>query len=328
VSPKEVLALIREKEVKAVDLRFMDFPGMWKHFTIPAEELDEVTFEEGRGFDGSSIHGWQAINESDMLVLPVADTAFIDPFCEHATLTLICNIQDPLTKEDYSRDPRNVARKAVNYMKSTGIADTANFGPEMEFFIFDDVQFDQTPNSAFYHVDSSEGAWNMGRNENPNLGHKLRYREGYFPCPPSDATNDLRTEMMLKMAQCGLRIERQHHEAATGGQAEIDMKYDALVLAADNVQKFKYIVKNVARRNKKSATFMPKPLLEHGSGMHVHASLWKDGRNLFAGSGYAGLSEMAIYAIGGLLKHAPALCALQIRQRTATGASSPGRKHR
>ena len=310
MTPKEVLALIREKEVKAVDLRFMDFPGTWKHFTIPAEELEEITFEEGRGFDGSSIHGWQAINESDMLVLPVADTAFIDPFCSNVTLTLICNIQDPLTKEDYSRDPRNVARKSVNYMKSTGIADAANFGSEMEFFLYDNVRYDQTPNSAYYYVDSGEGAWNTGRDERPNLGHKLRYGEGYFPCPPSDKTNDLRTEMMLTMAQCGLRIERQHHEAATGGQAEIDIKYDALVRAADNVQKFKYIVKNVAQRNGKSATFMPKTSLEKGSGMHVHVSLWKDGRNLFAGPGYAGLSEMAIYAIGGLLKHAPALCAI------------------
>ncbi|HEV3142795.1 MAG TPA: type I glutamate--ammonia ligase [Gemmataceae bacterium] len=311
MTPKEVLALIREKEVKAVDLRFMDFPGMWKHFTIPAEMLEENIFDDGLGFDGSSIHGWQSINESDLLVLPVADTAFIDPFFQVATLTMIGNIQDPLTKEDYTRDPRNVARKAVNYMKSTGIAEIANIGPELEFFLFDDVRFDQTPNSASYFVDSQEGAWNTGRDEGPNLGHKLRYREGYFPCPPADATNDLRSEMMLTMQQCGLRIERQHHEIATGGHAEIDIQYDELVKSADNVQKFKYIVKNVARKHGKTATFMPKPLFqENGSAMQVHVSLWKDQRNLFAGSGYAGLSDLAIYAIGGLLKHAPALCAI------------------
>jgi len=311
VSPKEVLALIREREVRAVDLRFMDFPGMWKHFTIPAETLDETMFEDGLGFDGSSIHGWQAINESDMLVVPVANTAFIDPFFKDTTLTMICNIQDPLTKEDYTRDPRNVARKAVNYMKHTGLADTANFGSELEFFIFDDVRFDQTAHAAYYHVDSLEGAWNTGREERPNLGHKLRTKEGYFPCPPSDATHDLRSDMMLTMLQCGLRVERQHHEVATGGHAEIDMHYDELVKTADNVQKFKYIVKNVARRHGKTATFMPKPMFgENGSGMHIHVSFWKDGRNLFAGSGYAGLSDFGIYAIGGLLKHAPALCAI------------------
>src|SRR5437762_3406951 len=223
VTPKEVLALVREKDVKAVDLRFMDFPGLWQHFTIPAEALSESTFEEGLGFDGSSIRGWVAINESDMLVLPQAETAFIDPFFKDVTLTLICNIQDPLTKEDYTRDPRNVARKAVNYMKSGGIADTANFGPELEFFVFDDVRYDQTQNSGYYYLDSSEGAWNTGRDEKPNLAYKLRYKEGYFPCPPSDAHHDMRTEMMLTMIECGVPIEAQHHEVATGGQGEIDM---------------------------------------------------------------------------------------------------------
>jgi glutamine synthetase len=311
MTPKEVLALIREREVRAIDLRFMDFPGMWQHFTIPAEELDESLFEEGRGFDGSSIRGWQAINEADMLVLPVAETAFIDPFCRETTLTMFCNIQDPITKEDYPRDPRNVARKAVNYMKSTGLADTANFGPEIEFFVFDDVRFDQTAHSGYYFLDSAEGAWNTGRQENPNLGHKLRYREGYFPCPPSDATHDLRTDMMLTMTQCGLRVERHHHGVATGGHGVIDVRYDELVRMADNVLKYKYIVKNVARRHGKTATFMPKPLFgDNGAGMNVHVSLWRDGRNLFAGSGYAGLSDMAVYAIGGLLRHAKALCAI------------------
>lgn len=310
MTPKEVLALIREKEVRAVDLRFMDFPGLWQHFTIPAEELDEEMFEEGKGFDGSSIRGWQAINESDMLVLPVADTAFIDPFCRDKTLTILCNIQDPLTKEDYPRDPRNVARKAVNYMKSTGLADTAHFGPKLEFFVFDDVRYDQTQHSGYYFLDSLEGAWNTGRDEQPNLAYKLRYKEGYFPCPPSDALHDLRSEMMLTMLECGLKVEGQHHESATGGQGEIDMRYASLVEMADNVLKYKYIVKNVARKHGKTATFMPKPLFQdNGSGMHVHASLWKDGKNLFAGSGYAGLSDMAMYAIGGLLRHAPALAA-------------------
>jgi glutamine synthetase len=311
VTPTQVLALIREKEVRAVDLRFMDFPGLWQHFTIPAEALTQPVFEEGLGFNGSSIRGWKAINESDMLVVPDAATAFLDPFCREKTLTLLCNIQDPLTKEDYTRDPRNVARKAVNYMKSTGVADTANFGPELQFFLFDDVRFDQTQNSGYYYLDSTEGAWNVGRAENPNLGHKLRYREGYFPCPPSDATHDLRTEMMLAMTECGLKVEAQHHEVATGGQGEIDMRFAPLVEMADNVLKYKYIVKNVAKKNNKTATFMPKPIfLDNGSGCHVHTSLWKDNKNLFAGSRYAGLSETAMYAIGGLLRHTPALCAI------------------
>ncbi len=311
MTPKEVLALIREKEVRAVDMRFMDFPGLWQHFTIPAEALSEATFEEGLGFDGSSIRGWQAINESDMLVMPVSETAFLDPFCKDSTLTMICNIQDPLTKEDYTRDPRNVARKAVNYMKSTGIADTAYFGPELEFFIFDDVRYDQTQHCGYYFLDSVEGAWNTGRVESPNLGYKLRYKEGYFPVPPSDATHDIRSEMMLTMIQCGLKIEAQHHEVATGGQGEIDMRFDELVKMADNVLKYKYIIKNVAKKHGKTATFMPKPLfMDNGTGMHVHSSLWKNGINLYAGSGYAGLSDMAMWAIGGLLKHAPALCAI------------------
>jgi len=313
VKPKEVLALIKEKEIKAVDLRFMDFPGIWQHFTIPSDELDEKVFEEGLGFDGSSIRGWQAINESDMLVIPQADTAFIDPFCKTPTVTMICNIQDPLTREDYTRDPRNIARKAVNYMKSTGVADVAYFGPEPEFFVFDSVRYDQTQHCGFYYLDSEEGAWNTGREREldgrPNLGYKLRYKEGYFPCPPADAQDDMRSEMMLIMNECGMHVERQHHEVATGGQAEIDIRFSDLVTMGDNVLKLKYIVKNVAKRHGKTATFMPKPLFgDNGSGMHVHASLWKNGENLYAGSGYAGLSDMAMYAIGGLLRHAPALC--------------------
>jgi glutamine synthetase len=310
VTPREILALIREKEIRAIDLRFMDFPGLWQHLTIPAEQLDEHVFEEGLGIDGSSIRGWQAINESDMLVVPAPDTAFVDPFCRDRTLTLICNIQDPLTKEDYTRDPRNVARKSVNYMKSGGIADTANFGPEVEFFVFDEVRYDQTQYSGYYYLDSVEGAWNTGREEKPNLGHKLRYKEGHFPCPPSDALHDLRSEMMLTMLECGLKIEGHHHEIATGGQGEIDMRFGPLVEMADNVLKYKYIVKNVARKHGKTATFMPKPLFgDNGTGMHIHVSLWKDNKNLFAGSRYAGLSDMATWAIGGLLRHAPSLCA-------------------
>jgi glutamine synthetase len=310
-TPREVLAYLREHEVKAVDLRFMDFPGLWKHFTVPAEVIDETVFEDGHGFDGSSIRGWKEINESDMLLVPQADTLFIDPFCKDTTLAMICNIQDPLTKEDYTKDPRNVARKAVNYMRQIGVAESAYFGPSLEFFVFDDVKFDQTVNSAFYFVDSLEAQWNTGRDEKPNLGYKIPYRQGYFPCPPQDSLHDLRSEMMLAMHQCGITVESHHHEKAGGGQCAINIHYDDLVPMADNVLKYKYVVKNVARRHGKAATFMPKPLFEdYGSGMHVHVSLWKKGANLFYGSDYSNLSETAMYALGGLLRHAPALCAI------------------
>jgi len=246
-----------------------------------------------------------------MLLVPQPDTLFMDPFCKDITLAMICNIQDPLTKEDYSKDPRNVARKAVNYMKSTGVADTANFGPSLEFFVFDDVKFDQTSHSAFYFVDSVEGSWNTGRDERPNLGYKVPNRQGYFPCQPTDSVHDLRSEMMLAMMQCGMPVESHHHEKGSGGQCQIGIRYDELVPMADAVLKYKYVVKNVARRHGKAATFMPKPLFEdYGSGMHVHVSLWKNGTNLFAGSDYSGLSDTAMYALGGLLKHAPALCAI------------------
>ena len=311
MTPKEVLAWIRQEAVRAVDLRFMDFPGSWKHFTIPSERLDEASFEDGFGFDASSVRGWQQINESDMLVLPVSESAFIDPFRQERTLNMFCNILDPITREDYTRDPRNVARKAEVYMRSTGIADTAFFGPELEFFVFDDVRFDQTRNSAFYYLDSNEGQWNTGKSQEPNLGHKIRYREGYFPCPPSDSHHDLRSEMMRCMIDSGIQVEGHHHEVASGGQGEIDLRYDSLVRMADAVLKYKYIVKSVAHKNGKTATFMPKPIYEdNGSGMHVHASLWQDGRNLFAGSSYAGISELGMHAIGGLLKHARALSAI------------------
>jgi glutamine synthetase len=310
MTPKEVLAMCRENDVKAVDLRFMDFPGIWQHFTIPVNKLTEDVFEDGLGFDGSSIRGWQAINESDMLLTPQPETAVLDPFCDLPTISMICNIQDPITREDYSRDPRNVARKAVNYLKSTGIADTCYIGPEAEFFIFDDVRFDQRANEGYYHLDSIEGEWNRGRVENPNLGYKLRHKEGYFPVPPADQLMNIRNEMMQTMIDCGLDVEAQHHEVATAGQCEIDLRFQDLVKMADQMCMYKYIIKNVATKHGKTVTFMPKPLFgDNGSGMHTHISLWKGSEPLFAGSGYAGLSEMALHAIGGLLKHAPAILA-------------------
>src|SRR5208282_4826787 len=282
-------------------------------FTVPVHCIEADTFKEGLGFDGSSIRGWQAINESDMLVVPAPETAFVDPFAKEPTLVMICNIQDPLTKEDYSRDPRNIARKALKYVQSLGIADMAYFGPEAEFFIFDSVRYDQNQHESYYHVDSAEGIWNAGResdNGGPNLGNKLRYKEGYFPIPPSDSLQDLRTECMLLMEACGIEIEAQHHEVATGGQCEIDMKFSPLVQMADKLTLYKYIIKMVARKYGKTACFMPKPLFQdNGSGMHTHFSLWKGEKPLFAGKGYAGLSDMALHAAGGILKHAPAILA-------------------
>jgi glutamine synthetase len=311
MKPREVLAMCREKEVKAIDLRFTDFFGAWQHFTIPVGKLEEDVFEDGLGFDGSSIRGWQAINESDMLLVPVPGSAFVDPFAQIPTLAMICMIQDPISREDYSRDPRNIARKAVNYLKSTGIADTCFIGPEAEFFVFDDVRFDQNAHEGYYHLDSREAEWNRGRAEGPNLGYKLRFKEGYFPCPPADQLMDLRNEMMQTMIQCGIDVEAQHHEVATAGQCEIDMRFQELVKMADQMCLYKYIVRNVARRHGRTVTFMPKPLYgDNGSGMHTHISLWKEGHPLFAGSGYAGLSEMALHAIGGILRHAPAILAI------------------
>ncbi len=310
MTPQEVLRLCREKDVKAIDLRFMDFPGLWQHTTIPVNHLTEDVFEDGLGFDGSSIRGWQKINESDMLIVPQPETAFLDPFCKIPTLVIICNIQDPITREDYSRDPRNVARKGVNYLRSTGIADTAFFGPEAEFFIFDDVRFDQNAHESYYHVDSIEAEWNRGKDEGPNLANKIRHKEGYFPVPPADQMMDIRNEMMVTLIECGLNVECQHHEVATAGQAEIDLRFNELVLMADQMVMYKYIVKNVAAKWGKTVTFMPKPIFsDNGSGMHTHISLWKDGNPLFAGSGYAGFSEMGLHAIGGILAHAPALLA-------------------
>lgn len=294
-----------------VDLKFIDLPGVWQHFSVPICQLKETSFEKGFGFDGSSIRGYQPIHASDMLVIPDPNTAKIDPFCTIPTVSFICNIADPITKEPYSRDPRYIAQKAENYLKSTGIADTACFGPEAEFFIFDDVRYDQTAHSGYYYIDSVEGKWNSGREEFPNLGYKLRYKEGYFPVPPADAYQNLRTEMVLELQNAGIEVEAQHHEVATAGQSEIDMKYAPLVQQADNLAWFKYIVKNVAKRHNKTVTFMPKPLFEdNGSGMHIHMSLWKSGRPLFAGENYGGLSEMALHCIGGILKHAEAICAI------------------
>ncbi len=309
-TPKDVLNLIQQEKIQMVDLRFMDFPGLWQHFSVPPREIEEDTFEKGLGFDGSSIRGWQAINESDMLVKPIPATAFVDPFMQAKTLVMICNICDPITGEDYSRDPRHVAQKANNYVKTLGIADTVYFGPEAEFFIFDDIRFDQNEHEGYYHINSVEGRWNSGRIENPNLGYKPRYKEGYFPVPPTDSQQDLRSEMVLNLEKVGILVEAQHHEVATGGQAEIDMRFAPLVEMADDLLKYKYIVKNTARQHNKTVTFMPKPLFnDNGSGMHVHMSLWKSSKNLFAGDGYAGMSEMAMHAIGGILKHAPALLA-------------------
>ena len=310
MTPKEVLAMCREKDVKAVDLRFTDFPGLSQHTTIPVTHLTEEMFEDGLGFDGSSIRGWQEINESDMLIVPQPDTAFVDPFSELPTLVLICNIFDPLTREEYSRDPRSVARKAANYLKSTGIADTACFGPEAEFFVFDDVRFDQNSHSGFYHLDSIEGEWNRGRDEGPNRGYKIRHKKGYFPVPPTDHMMDIRNEMMQTLVDCGLEVECHHHEVATAGQCEIDLRFQDMLTMADQLLVYKYVVKNVAWRHGKTATFMPKPLYaDNGSGMHVHLSMWKDEQPLFAGGGYAGLSEIALHALGGILKHARSILA-------------------
>jgi glutamine synthetase len=311
-TPKQVLDLAKERKATYVDLKFMDFVGIWQHFSIPLYELSEGVFEEGLGFDGSSIRGWQAIHASDMLVMPDPDTATIDPFMAEPTLSLICNITDPITKEPYSRDPRNIAIKAEKYLKSTGIGDTAYFGPEAEFFIFDEVRYDSGVNHGFYKVDSVEGQWNTGREEaGGNLGYKPRYKEGYFPVGPTDSQQDIRTEMCRVMESVGIHVERQHHEVATAGQAEIDIKFSPLVNMADNLQWFKYIIKNVARRHGKTVTFMPKPLYgDNGSGMHVHQSIWKNGKPLFAGDGYAGLSDLAMHYIGGILRHGPALAAL------------------
>jgi glutamine synthetase len=309
-TPKDVVEFIKKEGIEVVDLRFMDFPGLWQHFSVPAREIDEDAFTEGLGFDGSSIRGWQAINESDMLVKPVAETAFVDPFLKAKTLILICNIADPITGQDYTKDPRHIAAKTETYLKSAGIADTCFIGPEAEFFILDDVRFDQNEHEGYYFIDSVEGRWNSGRDEGPNLGYKPRYKEGYFPVPPTDKMQDIRSEMMLLLESVGVEIETQHHEVATAGQSEIDMRFDSLLRMGDKMLKYKYVIKNVATQHGRTVTFMPKPIWnDNGSGMHTHISFWKGGKNEFAGDGYAGLSQTALYAIGGILKHAPAILA-------------------
>jgi glutamine synthetase len=311
MEPADVLTLIKDKGIQAIDLRFVDLPGLWQHFTISPRELTDEAFEGGLGFDGSSIRGFQHIQESDMLLIPDATTAFEDPFTEFPTLNLICNVKDPVSGTPYTRDARYIAAKAEGYLKKTGLADTAYFGPELEFYIFDDVRFDQSHNFAYYYIDSVEGFWNSGREEKPNLGHKPRYKEGYFPVPPMDHFQDIRTEMMVTLEQVGIEVEVQHHEVGTAGQAEIDMRFDSLLNMADKVMKYKYVIKNVGRRHAKAVTLMPKPLFQdNGSGMHVHQSVWKNGKNLFFQEGsYADISDTARYYIGGILKHASSLLA-------------------
>ena len=312
MTPSEVVALAKEKNVKIVDLKFMDLPGMWQHFSIMVGELSEDLFTEGIGFDGSSIRGFQAINESDMLLFPDPATALIDPVCQIPTLSITCNIKDPITLENYTRDVRHIAQKAEAYLQSTGLADISYWGPEAEFYLLNDIRYSQTQNSGFYHVDSVEGSWNSGREENPNLGYKPRYKEGYFPVPPSDTLQDIRSEICLKLIESGIDVEVHHHEVGTAGQGEIDIRYDTLTTVGDKIALYKYIVKNVARSHNLVATFMPKPLFQdNGSGMHVHQSLWKDGKNVFFDpQGYSLLSETALYYIGGLLAHARSLCAI------------------
>src|SRR3954467_2284574 len=310
MTARDVLKLAEQKKVQFIDLRFMDFPGLWQHTTLPVTELSLDSFDHGFGFDGSSIRGWQAINESDMLLIPVADTAKVDPFLQHTTLSIICDVRDPITKKEYSRDPRSIARKCEKYLLGTGIADRASFGPELEFFIFDHAFYDQGINYSKHYVGSREGIWGRGDEEITNMGHKIRLKEGYFPTPPMDTMQNIRSEMVSTLIEMGIPVEAHHHEVATGGQCEIDMRYQELVHMADTVMTYKYVCKNVAARHGKVVTFMPKPLFQdNGSGMHVHFSLWKGDKPLFAGNKYAGLSDMGLYAIGGILKHAKSLCA-------------------
>ena len=311
-TPADVQKMAKEAGVQMVDLRFVDLPGIWQHFTIPVRDLDDDLFADGLGFDGSSIRGYQQIQESDMLLKADPGTARIDPVMRVPTLSMICNVFDPITGEPYTRDPRYIARKAEEYLSQSGIGDTSYWGPEPEFFVFDDVRFDQSAHAGYYYIDSSEAIWNSGREERPNLGYKLRHKEGYFPVPPADQLQDMRSEMILELEKLGVRAELHHHEVGTAGQCEIDIRFDTLTTMADNVMYYKYIVKNVARRHGKTATFMPKPIFgDNGSGMHTHQSIWKGGTNTFFDeTKYAGLSDTARYYIGGILKHAPALLAL------------------
>ncbi len=321
---REVLDFAKKNKVQVVDMKFVDLIGTWQHFTIPVSELTEGLFKDGSGLDGSSIRGWRAINNSDMLLVPDPATACMDPFCSVPTLSLIGNVVDPITREMYDRDPRFIAQKAEKYLQSTKIGDTSYWGPEAEFFIFDHARYDQTSHSAFYHIDSDEGVWNMGQ-DGVNLGGKIRHKEGYFPVPPTDTQQDIRTEMILEMEKAGIATEKHHHEVATAGQAEIDIRFDSLLRTADKMMMFKYIVKNVARRHGKTVTFMPKPIFgDNGSGMHTHQSIWKDGKPLFAGKEYAGVSQMCLHYIGGILKHAPALAAFTNPSTNSYKRLTPG----
>ncbi len=314
---QKVADLFKKNDIQIVDLKFTDLPGLWQHFSIPPKDLldfDDLQgsiWVDGIGFDGSSIRGFQQIQESDMILIPDPASARVDPACSVPTASILCDIVDPVTRQPYSRDPRGVAKKAEAYLKSTGLADTSYWGPELEFFVFDDVRYDQNEHEGYYHVDSVEGQWNTGKDDGPNLGYKPRYKEGYFPVPPHDTLQDIRSEMVLEMEKVGITIEVHHHEVATAGQNEIDMRFAPLVQMADNVLWYKYIVKNVARKHGKVATFMPKPLfMDNGSGMHTHQSLWKGGKPLFFDAkGYALTSEMCRWYVGGLLRHAPALMA-------------------
>ncbi|MEM7553033.1 MAG: type I glutamate--ammonia ligase [Cyanobacteria bacterium P01_A01_bin.84] len=309
-TPQEVLKMIQDNNIQLIDLKFIDMPGTWQHLTMYQDQIDESSFTEGVPFDGSSIRGWKAINESDMSMVLDADTAWIDPFMKEPTLSIICSIKEPRTGEWYDRCPRVIAQKALDYLVASGAGDTAFFGPEAEFFIFDDVRFDQNAHSGYYYVDSVEGRWNSGREEGPNLGYKPDYKGGYFPVPPTDTSQDMRTEMLLTMKECGVPIEKHHHEVATGGQCELGFRFGKLIEAADWLMTYKYVIKNVGRKYGKTITFMPKPVFQdNGSGMHTHQSIWKDDKPMFAGDQYAGMSEMGLYYIGGILKHAPALLA-------------------
>lgn len=308
---QDVLKMIQDQDIELIDLKFVDMLGIWQHCTFHRSLIDEGSFSEGVAFDGSSIRGWKAINASDMSMVPDPTTAWIDPFMKVPTLSMICTIIEPRTGELYVRDPRSIAQKAIDYLIASGIGDTVFCGPEPEFFIFDNARFDQTGYQGYYYIDSIEGSWNSGRDEvGGNLGYKIGNKQGYFPVAPTDTLQDIRTEMLLTMAKCGVPIEKHHHEVASGGQCELGIRFAPLVDAADYVMTYKYIVKNVARKYGKTATFMPKPMFgDNGTGMHTHMSIWKDGQPLFAGDKYAKLSQLALYFIGGLIKHAPSILA-------------------
>src|SRR5438445_4962057 len=329
MTPQEVLEYAKTNGAQQLDLRFTDIPSLQHHVSYPMNQVDESSFEEGFGMDGSSIRGWAAIHESDMLLIPDPTTAFMDPFAEVPTLVMYGDVIDPITKQHYERDPRWNAKKAELYLKNSGVGDTAYCGAEAEFFIFDNVRFDQNQHSGFYFIDAEEGRWNSGR-EKDNLGYRPRYKEGYFPVPPTDHYQNLRTEMALTMEKAGMIIECHHHEVATGGQAEIDQRFTPLLKAADWMMVYKYIARNVAHQYGKTVTFMPKPIFQdNGSGMHTHQSLWKSGKPLFAGDGYAGMSQMALWYIGGLIKHGPALSAIiapttNSYKRLVPGVAAPG----